>query len=308
MAKTAAKKPATKAAPKAKVAAKVKPKPAAKAKPAAKPKTAPKPKKVDWVAELKSGQPGVKKWNKLDWQARGKIKIAGADLSGADLTKVNFSYHDLCGVDLTGCVLDGAMLGGTRVDEHTKWPAETRLPDAVRWAGKAADPRKVATAEEKALPKPADFGEFMTRLKQVTDPAKLSKATAMLRADKFRLYAKVGATDLVGVVKSQGDPDLVYSCKLASDGKYGCGTQNLFVCGGLKGSPCKHLLVLIVGLTKAGELDPATAHEWTQNARGQKPEFDKEAVATTFLQYKGAEAGEVDWRPTETIPEDFYAM
>ena len=27
-----------------------------------------------------------------------------------------------------------------------------------------------------------------------------------------------------------------------------------------------------------------------------------------FLRYKAAEAGEIDWRPTETIPEDFYTF
>jgi hypothetical protein len=110
------------------------------------------------------------------------------------------------------------------------------------------------------------------------------------------------------VVKSQSSPTLVYSCRLTSEGKYSCCTQNLNACGGLRGSPCKHLLVLIVGLTKAGELDPGTAHDWTQASRGKKAELDKDAMTETLLQYKGAEAGEVDWRPTETIPEDFYAM
>src|SRR5205085_4264696 len=129
-----------------------------------------------------------------------------------------------------------------------------------------------------------------------------------LKAERFRLFAKVEPDHVIGVVKSQSSPDLVYSCRLAKDGKYACCTQNLFICGGLKGSPCKHLLVLIVGLAKAGELDSGTAHEWTQAARGVKPELDKDAMAATFLQYKGAEAGQIDWRPTETIPEDFYAM
>ena len=31
-------------------------------------------------------------------------------------------------------------------------------------------------------------------------------------------------------------------------------------------------------------------------------------MAATFLKYKGAEAGEIDWRPTESVPEDFYAV
>lgn len=157
--------------------------------------------------------------------------------------------------------------------------------------------------------KPAlDSDGFLRQLHQVTDPAKLSKATAMLKAERFRLYAKVEAGHLVGVVKSQTNPDLVYSCRLGSDGGYSCGTQNLRACGGLHGSPCKHILVLVVGLAKAGDLDPATARDWMEAARGKLPAFDKEATAETFLKYKGAEAGEIDWRPTETIPEDFYAM
>jgi hypothetical protein len=31
-------------------------------------------------------------------------------------------------------------------------------------------------------------------------------------------------------------------------------------------------------------------------------------IAGSFLKYQGAQAGEIDWRPTETVPEDFYAM
>ncbi len=331
MAKQAVKKPAPKVAakakttPKSKVAAKTKSAAPTKPKAAAKPKAKPK---TDWIETLKTGAAGVKKWNALSRDAKGKVKLRGADLSNADLTKVDFnglnltgadlsnanlskaslSYSNLSGATLTGATLEGALLSWARVDDGTKWPAEVRMADALTWAGKGPDPRKVATAEEKALPKPADFGEFLTRLKKVTDPAKLEKATDMLKAERFRLYAKVAPDHLVGVVKSQGNADLVYSCRLASDGKYSCGTQNLNICGGLRGSPCKHLLVLIVGLSKAGELDAATAHEWTQNARGQKPELDKEAMTATFLQYKGAEAGEIDWRPTETVPEDFYAM
>ncbi len=174
-------------------------------------------------------------------------------------------------------------------------------------ASVVATPQTPTAPQTKTRTGPTDFSGFITRLKSVTDSAKLDKATAMLKADRFRLFAKVSADHLVGVVKSQTDPDLVYSCRLGSDGKYACCTQNLNICGGLRGSPCKHLLVLLVGLAKAGELDPSTAHQWTHATRGKSPELDKDAMAATFLQYKGAEAGEVDWRPTETIPEDFYS-
>jgi hypothetical protein len=190
-------------------------------------------------------------------------------------------------------------------------PAATRLLKAKRTVVAPVAPGTpvpTPAPEPHAPSKPLDFGEFMARLKGVTDPGKLDKAAAMLKAERFRLYAKVSADHLVGVVKSQSNPGLVYSCRIGSDGKYACGTQNLNVCGGLRGSPCKHLFVLLVGLAQAGELDPTTAHDWTQAARGQKPVLDKDAMTETFLNYKGAEAGEIDWRPTETIPEDFYAM
>jgi hypothetical protein len=315
MAKTA-KKPAKKAAPKAKPAAKkpatakAKPKTKAVAKPKPKPAAPPKPAPIDWAATLRSGEDGVKKWNNLGHLERQKVSFAGADLTGADLTMAKLADADLRGADLTGSLLNNIALEYSTFDEKTKWPTGFEIADTLKWKGKGADPRKAQAVQPAAAPAPApvDFGGFMNRLKQVTDPAKLDKATSMLKAEKFRLYAKVQPDHLVGVVKSQTNPDLVYSCRIGSDGKYSCGTQNLNICGGLRGSPCKHLLVLIVGLSKAGELDATKAHDWTQASRGKKPELDKDAMTATFLQYKGAEAGEIDWRPTETIPEDFYAM
>jgi hypothetical protein len=154
-----------------------------------------------------------------------------------------------------------------------------------------------------------DIETLMEHLAERIDLSRLVKALAMLKAERFKLFAQVADDSLVGVVKSQSNPDLVYSCRLAADGSFGCCTQNLNRCGGLQGRrPCKHLLVLIIGLAKAGELDPATADQWVAASRGHKPVIDKDLMSETFLRYKGAEAGEVDWRPTETIPEDYYAL
>jgi hypothetical protein len=306
--KTLGKKPTAKAKAKPATKTGTKAKGMAKATTATKVKRKAKKPSTDWAAILRTGQPGVRKWNNLSSGDRLRSSIVGADLSNADLTGVKFSFVDLSGVNLRGTKLDGAFLGTARFDEKTKWPKEIKLADSLVWKGKGPDPRNIMTPVDKGLPKPADFGEFLARLKQVTDPAKIDKATAMLKADSFRLFAKVDADEVVGVVKSQSDPSLVYSCRLGSDGKYACCTQNLNICGGLKGSPCKHLLVLIVGLSQAGALHPGSAHDWTQATRGRKPELDKDQMAATFLQYKGAEAGEIDWRPTDTIPEDFYAI
>jgi hypothetical protein len=319
--KKPAKKATKKAAPKAKVAAKTtKAKPKSAAKPKAAPiaaavaaaPAAPAPtSKIDWAARLRSGEDGVQKWNNLTHATRMGINLRGADLRNADLALAELAWMDLRGADLTGALLNSMSLDFVKFDEHTKWPDGFVPGGRMEWKGKGPDPRRAKKAEEapaKEPPKPTDFVGFYNRLKQVTDPAKLNKAASMLKADKFKLYAKVHDDHLVGVVKSQTNPDLVYACRLGSDGKYSCGTQNVRACGGLQGSPCKHLLVLIVGLSRAGELDATKAHEWTQSTRTKQPLFDKDSLTQTFLQYKGAEAGEVDWRPTETIPEDFYAL
>jgi hypothetical protein len=178
----------------------------------------------------------------------------------------------------------------------------------MRWHGKGPAP---GTAPPPAPPQPAgplDFATFLKRLEQHTEPAKLAKALKMLQAERFQLFNQVEDDRVAGVVKSQTDPDLVYSCSLAADGTYGCCTQNLKMCGGLRGALCKHLLVLILGLTRGGVLDPAKVDAWVQASRARRPDLDRDAMSETLLRYKGAEAGEVDWRPTETVPEDYYSL
>jgi len=176
----------------------------------------------------------------------------------------------------------------------------------MKWAGKGADPR---LQSKLARPKgPLDFAAFLKRLAVHVDKNRLDKALQMLKASRFDLFSDVDHDALLGVVKSQTDADLIYSCRLAADGRYACCTQNLNVCGGLRNALCKHLLVLIVGLAKAAKVDLLSADQWISASLGRKPVLDKDLMSETFLRYKGAEAGAVDWRPTETIPEDYYAL
>jgi hypothetical protein len=191
-------------------------------------------------------------------------------------------------------------------DEETAPMAKKAIKPAPQ--KKSAKPAAASGKASPAISAQLDIEHFMRQLEAKTDPGKLSKALSMLKADRFRLFAEVKDSSLVGVVKSQTDPELVYSCRLGADGHFACCTQNLNICGGLRGSLCKHLLVLIVGLTKAGQLEPAKVNDWVKSSAGKKPVLDKDQMSETFLRYKGAEAGEVDWRPTETIPEDYYAL
>lgn len=153
-----------------------------------------------------------------------------------------------------------------------------------------------------------DFASFVGNLHGLVDKGKLQRAIKMLKAESFQLYSRVNDDSLLGVVRSQTGVGTVYSPWLTSEGRYGCSTPELEDCMGLQGSVCKHLLVLLVGLTRTGNLDPNTADSWIRAAAKHRPGRDVEKAAETFLQYKGAEAGEIDWRPTETIPEDFYAL
>jgi hypothetical protein len=235
-----------------------------------------------------------------------RCTLKEAILHKAKLNKANLEFADLCGADFSNAQWKDVSLANAAFDEATKFPEGFKPAPPMKWVGQGPSPIVAALLETRAK-EPINIEEFLKRLEDHSDPAKLDKALRMLKAERFKLYAEVADDHLVGIVKSQSDPTLVYSCKLANDGVYGCCTQNLNICGGLRGSLCKHLLVLIVGLAKNGELDANQIDTWVLASRGQKPAIDKDAMSATFLRYKGAEAGEVDWRPTETIPEDYYA-
>lgn len=228
-----------------------------------------------------------------------------ANLKGADLTRASLASADLCGADLSSASLDGTNLKHTRYDEKTRFPKKYVVPDDAKWVGAGLPPHERMKRKKAG---PVDLSTFMKRLAESVDGPRLDKALKMLKADRFQLFVQVSDDNLIGVVKSQSDPDLVYSCRLASDGGFACCTQNLNSCGGLRGALCKHLLVLVVGLSKSGDVDPTTIDEWIAASQAQKPKLDKEIMSETLLRYKGAEAGEVDWRPMETIPEDYYAL
>lgn len=153
-----------------------------------------------------------------------------------------------------------------------------------------------------------DFPTFISQLYACGDRGKVGRALDMLRKDRFQLYANVLPEHLVGVVRSQSGSGSVYASWLNKDGHYGCSQPDLEDCMGLQGSTCKHLMVLVVGLARTNQITMAQALTWMRAAKDESPRKNTTLCAETLIQYKGAQAGEVDWRPTETIPEDFYAF
>lgn len=232
-------------------------------------------------------------------------RLAEVRLVGADLSNTNLTGADVSGSDLTGANLDGAKLAEMTFDQHTVWPEGFAVPDGARWK---PDPKFEGEGKSAVA---ANVDALFARLRETFDANRITRTREMLRAGTNQLFAEVAADSVRGVVRSQREPDLVYSCLLRGDGSYCCATPDLAECMGLRGEPCKHILVLLLGLTKAGELTPQTADKWVCASRGKKHTYNataRDEVADTLLKYKGAQAGEIDWRPTETIPEDFYAM
>jgi hypothetical protein len=221
----------------------------------------------------------------------------GATFTGADLDGATLDGADLCGADFSTANLRGAALDGARYDEKTRWPRGFGARASLVWAG-AGEP-------------PIELDLFIKCLAPLVDSGRLSRAVEMLKAERFQLYAQVETGAVVGVVRSQRDPNTVYSCRLASDGGFACCSQDLNVCLGLKSAICKHIIVLLVGLVRAGEIGAVTAERWVKASHENLKytvTIDGDLMSETLLRYRAAQAGQIDWRPTETIPEDYYSL
>lgn len=158
------------------------------------------------------------------------------------------------------------------------------------------------------------LAELVVALPTLTDAPRIKRALDMLRREKMQLYSDVSEQHVAGIVRSQTGYSDFYSTRLSADGRYSCCDSGLDWCMGMNGAVCKHLLVLLMGLVQTHQLSPATAREWLaaarQGKRGRAPaggENMRDLLADTVLRYKAAQAGELDWRPTETVPEDYYA-
>lgn len=229
-------------------------------------------------------------------------------MTNARFAHVPFDYAQIKGADFTGALFDTCTFKDMSFDGDTILPDDFKFWDSLRFEGTGVDPRKMKVFNESHSTESLNFESFLERLGNTIDKERLKKSLSMLKKESFELFSEVTGESVNGIVKSQTDPDLVYSCRLTGEGQYYCCTQNLNVCGGLRGAICKHILVLIVGLAKANELDPNKADRWARASLLHKQKLDKDIASETFLKYKGAEAGEIDWRPTETTPEDFYAF
>jgi hypothetical protein len=153
-----------------------------------------------------------------------------------------------------------------------------------------------------------DFRALAVQLRSLTDAKKVERAIQMLKKEALQLYAQPTEESLGGIVRSQRQADAFYACWIQKDGQYSCYDGDLEQCMGLSNDLCKHLVVLLVGLAAQRGFAARTAYEWASAAAKRLPVDEESRSAELILRYKGAQAGEIDWRPTETVPEDYYTL
>jgi len=239
----------------------------------------------------------------------------------------------LAGGFSTGLDLDGpaalVTAAGGRVASATDAAVDFVVVGGRRAKGKAEALRRIEELRERGVrfqeldeetflallacvggPESARFDAraLAVQLRTLADPKKVERAIQMLKRESFQLYNEVQATSLAGVVRSQSQEDGFYACWIEDDGRYACFDGQVEACWGQSGGLCKHVLVLLLGLAVKGEIAPRRAYAWANAAASRRPVDAKQRSAELVLRYRGAIAGEVDWRPSETVPEDYYTL
>jgi len=151
----------------------------------------------------------------------------------------------------------------------------------------------------------------MTARSVIKSPA-LSRPRKVEKVPFVELYAG----RLQGVVSSGSDIERVYvSYFEANTGNYYCSTNNNRPCGGLRGSPCKHLEALVaeallqfgsarniayLGLSAAEPDKVKTSYDLMRHFRGGLNKVEAGMVFSRFLSY----LSHVNLPPTTTpVPE-----
>lgn len=103
------------------------------------------------------------------------------------------------------------------------------------------------------------------------DVGRIANAKKMLSREDFALYSQMTGDTLFGVVRSQSNPNLIYACHIRADGSFGCHTQKLNPCGGLRGKLCKHIIVLLGFMAETQPEVRGTLMAWVHRSLNQAP-------------------------------------
>ncbi len=144
-------------------------------------------------------------------------------------------------------------------------------------------------------------------MRSVAGYGKLQRALQMFQKSKNILYIRPEADGIIGIIKSQTKEDLDYTISINST-SYFCGTQNIHICGGLRGQICKHILLALIASVKSGVMDQKKALNLINSVAKSPPIYDKMKAKLIFEEFKLFKKGELEWRPVEIFPEDLMAF
>lgn len=228
-----------------------------------------------------------------------------ADLRGASLVGAKLFCANLKGANLEGADMSDCRTGDTKYDEHTKFPKDFQVCDGWVWAGTGIDSQITAAVTAAG---PLDFAGFVASVRGSVGDWLVDTALKMLKQKKISIYGDPADDAICGMVESQTDKDLIYACRIDANGDFSCCSQNLRPCGGLQGSLCKHIIVLVFGLVMNKRVSTAEALARILASRARKPELHKEVMREVFRHCTAANTGELDWRPCELVAEDYYGL
>jgi uncharacterized protein YjbI with pentapeptide repeats len=238
--------------------------------------------------------------------------LTGADLHGATLYQTNLNGAILAGAnlrqaDLRGAQMETAQLAGADLtaaeyDRTTRFPPDF-LPDR---AGMLR--RLVAVMPPPAEHSPPEANDLDLLQQQIAQDLGSPEADVLFILAEHGygvLATEVQPWRVSGVVIEPGNSDRLYCCRLTSAGNFVCGTDKLVLCGRRRRGYCGHLALLLLTLVQRDQLDPQTAIDWLHRRYSPQPRPDRQTLAAILDRFTPTPP---DYRPTETLPEDYYAL
>src|SRR5262249_2042842 len=140
-------------------------------------------------------------------------RLVGGTFLGADLSGANLTAADVSGAGFFGANLTGTTLAKLVFDQNTIWPLGFEVPEGARWTPGTPDPRFDGVGEEAVA---ANVDGLLARLHKNINANRMTRTMEMLKGGTNQLFAEIEENSVRGVVRSQREPDLVYSCVLHS--------------------------------------------------------------------------------------------
>jgi uncharacterized protein YjbI with pentapeptide repeats len=225
--------------------------------------------------------------------------LTGSDWRGANLKRANLKKADVKGVrfqaaDLTDAILDGVVAGNTQYDDSTLFP--DGFKPGQGWVSTSGDPNEGVE----------NFDALMGALAGLIGHNRSSPLYALNNAHVVPLWSEGDEDGVRGVVPESAKSTTFRACRLTSAGAHECCKQDFTLCTDAGKGMCQHVLVLLLDLARRERIALADALRWARLSLAHDRSADPEILARVFASY--AESTQTDYRPNETLPEDYYAL